>query len=248
MRRIALVTDFGTRDPYVAAVKGVIAARTNAPVLDLTHDIERHDIFQVAWFLRAIVRYWPQDTIFMVVVDPGVGTSRRILALESDGKIFLAPDNGALTFIEGRVWSVENESLFLPDSSTTFHGRDRFAPVAAALANGLSINELGRRITDPVRLDYTAPCYAADRVTGSIVAIDRFGNAITDIEAARLPFSAYEVRVGDTKITRQSTTYSGAEPFTIVGSTGCIEVSIAGEGAATLLHLRRGDPLVVVPA
>jgi len=138
MRRIALVTDFGTRDPYVAAVKGVIAARTNAPLLDLTHDIEPFDVFQVAWFLRAIVRYWPPDTIFMVVVDPGVGTSRRILALESDGRIFLAPDNGALTFVEGRVWSVENESLFLPGGSTTFHGRDRFAPVAAALANGLS--------------------------------------------------------------------------------------------------------------
>jgi S-adenosylmethionine hydrolase len=158
MRRIALVTDFGTRDPYVAAVKGVIAARTNAPLLDLTHEIEPFDVFQVAWFLRAIVRYWPPDTIFMVVVDPGVGTSRRILALESDGRIFLAPDNGTLTFIEGRVWSVENESLFLPGGSTTFHGRDRFAPVAAALANGLSINELGRRITDPIRLEYTPPC------------------------------------------------------------------------------------------
>ena len=247
MRRIALVTDFGTRDPYVAAVKGVIAARTNAPVLDLTHDIEPFDVFQVAWFLRAIVRYWPQDTIFLVVVDPGVGTSRRILALETDGRIFLAPDNGALTFIDGRVWSVENESLFLPGGSTTFHGRDRFAPVAAALANGLSINELGRRITDPVRLTYTPPCYSADRVSGTIVAIDRFGNAITDIEAARLPFSTFEVRVADTKVARQSTTYSGSEPFTIVGSTGCIEVSIAGESAATLLHLRRGDPMVIVP-
>jgi S-adenosyl-L-methionine hydrolase (adenosine-forming) len=248
MRRIALVTDFGTRDPYVAAVKGVIAARTNAPVLDLTHDIEPLDVFQAAWFLRAIVRYWPPDTIFMVVVDPGVGTARRILALESDGRTYLAPDNGALTFIEGRVWSVENESLFLPGSSTTFHGRDRFAPVAAALANGFSINELGRRITDPIRLKYTPPCYSADRVSGTIVAIDRFGNAISDIEAARLPFSTFEVRVGDTKITRQSKTYSGAEPFTIVGSTECIEVSMAGESAATLLHLRRGDPLMVVPA
>ena len=247
MRRIALVTDFGTRDPYVAAVKGVIAARTNAAVMDLTHDIEPFDVFQAAWFLRAIVRYWPPDTIFMVVVDPGVGSSRRILALESDGRVFLAPDNGTLTFVEGRVWSVENESLFLPGSSTTFQGRDRFAPVAAALANGLSINELGQRITDPVRLEYAPPCYSADGVSGTIVAIDRFGNAITDIEAARLPFPTFEARVGETKITRQSTTYSGSEPFTIAGSTGCIEVSIAGESAATLLHLRRGDLLMVVP-
>ena len=248
MRRIALVTDFGTRDPYVAAVKGVIAARTNAPLPDLSHDIEPFDVFQVAWFLRAILRFWTADTIFRIVVDPGVGTSRRILALESDGRIFLAPDNGALTFLEGRVYSVENESLFLPGGSTTFHGRDRFAPVAAALANGLSINELGRRISDPVRLEYTPPCYSAGRVTGTIVAIDRFGNAITDIEAARLPFSTFEVRAGQTKITRRSNTYSGSEPFTIVGSTGCIEISKAGEGAATLLHLRRGDPLVIVPA
>ncbi len=245
--RIALITDFGMQDPYVAAVKGVIAARTDAPIIDLTHEIEPFDVFQAAWFLRAIVRYWPEATIFMVVVDPGVGSSRRILAAQSKGRMFLGPDNGVLTFIEGEARAVEKDSLFLPDGSTTFHGRDRFAPVAAALANGFPFQDLGPLVKDPVRLDYTEPRYNGERVNGTIVAIDRFGNAITDVEAARIPFSRFQLRVGDTTITRRSTTYSEDGPFMIVGSTACIELSVAGGSAAALLQLRRGDRVSVIP-
>jgi S-adenosylmethionine hydrolase len=246
--RIALITDFGMRDPYVAAVKGVIAARTAVPIIDLTHEIEPFDVFQAAWFLRAIVRYWPEGTIFVVVVDPGVGTSRRILALQSEGKMFLAPDNGVLTFVEGEARAVEKDSLFLPGDSTTFHGRDRFAPVASALANGFPFEDLGPPIKDPVRLDYTEPRYNGERIAGTIVAIDRFGNAITDVEAARIQFSRFQLRVGDAVIARRSTTYSEDGPFMIVGSTGCIELSVAGGSAATLLQLRRGDRVSVIPA
>ena len=245
--RIALITDFGMQDPYVAAVKGVISARTDAPIIDLSHEIEPFDIFQAAWFLPGIVRYWPQATIFMVVVDPGVGTSRRILALRSEGKVFLAPDNGVLTFIEGEARAVEKESLFLPGGGTTFHGRDRFAPVAAALANNFPFDDLGPLIMDRVRLDYTEPCYSGERVTGTIVSIDRFGNAITDVEAARIPFSRFQLRVGDATIARRSTTYSEDGSFMIVGSTGCIELSVAGGSAAALLQLRRGDRVSVIP-
>src|ERR1051326_3610840 len=130
MATIALLTDFGTRDPYVAAVKGVIAARCDARIEDLTHDIAPFDVFGAAWFLRSVVEYWPAGTIFVVVVDPGVGTARRIVAAEADRRVFLAPDNGVLSFITASAISVENESFFLPNGSSTVHGREPFAPGA----------------------------------------------------------------------------------------------------------------------
>jgi len=136
------------------------------------------------------VPYWPEGTVFLAVVDPGVGTSRRILAAEENGRFFVAPDNGLLTFVAGeKVISVEDESLFLPNGSNTFHGRDRFAPVAAAIARGRRIETLGRDTGAIVRLDYTPPRYERDRVDGTIVAVDRFGNLITDIERARIGFT-----------------------------------------------------------
>jgi len=246
MRRVALITDFGTRDPYVAAMKGVIASRTEAPMVDCTHEIAPFDVWQAAFYIRAIARYWPDGTIFTVVVDPGVGTSRRIVAIDSAGQIFLAPDNGVLTFVIGIAHSVENASLFLPNGSTTFHGRDRFAPVAAALANGLSIEQLGPRVEDLVRIDYRPPAYDRRRVEGTIVAIDRFGNLITDIERVRIPFASFAMQSPD--IARISTTYSGDGPFLIIGSTGCVEISVAGASAADRLQLKRGDRVTLVPA
>ena len=248
MRRIALITDFGTCDPYAAAVKGVISSRTDAPILDCSQEIEPFDVWHTAFFLRAIEPYWPAETIFVVVVDPGVGTARRIVAVDSKERIFLAPDNGALHFIAGKAHSVENESLFLPDGSTTFHGRDRFAPVAAALANGLPVEQLGPRIDDRVRLDYQPPSYNEREARGMIVMVDRFGNAITDLERERIPFARFMLRAGDRVISRVATSYGGEGAFLIIGSTGCFEISIAGGSAAAQLQLRRGDRVTVVPA
>lgn len=245
---IALLTDFGLRDPYVAAMKGVLAARTQVPVVDLTHDIAPHDVFEAAWFLRAIIDYWPAGTIFVCVVDPGVGTARRIVAVENGGRNFLAPDNGLLTFVDGPARSVENEALFLPNGSTTFHGRDRFAPVAAALANGLALAVLGPEIETRVRLDYREPSYGDDVVRGTVVGVDRFGNLITDIEAARIPFTRFSVRIGGHVIDRLETTYSGEGPFAIVGSTGHVELSVAGSSAAKQLHVGRLDRIEVWPS
>jgi S-adenosylmethionine hydrolase len=231
-------------------MKGVIASRCQAPIVDLTHEIAPCDVWEAAFFLRDVVAYWPEGTIFVCVVDPGVGTSRRILAVESEGRIFLAPDNGLLHFVApaasaaglgGRMFSVTNESFFLPHGSNTFHGRDRFAPVAAAIANGARIDELGPRVDDRVLLDYEH---------GTIVRIDRFGNCITDIVPPPTPFAVVvrglridNVRIGDVR-----TTYGGAEAFAIVGSTGCIELSVANASAATLLQLSRGDRVTIVPA
>ena len=228
-------------------MKGVIVSRCDAAIHDLTHAIAPQDVFEAAWFLRTVERWWPDGTIFVCVVDPGVGTSRRIIAIENEDRLFLAPDNGLLTFISGTAVSVENESFFLPNGSTTFHGRDRFAPVAAAIANGTALDDLGPRIDDIVRLDYARPVYA-DTITGTIVTIDRFGNAITDIERARIPFASFALRTGDTMIAKLAKTYESREPFLIEGSTGMIEISIGGASAADVLHLRRGDPVEIIPS
>ena len=128
-----------------------------------------------------------------------------------------------------------NETLFLPDGSTTFHGRDRFAPVAAALANGMPIETLGARIGDRVPLDYTP---------GAIIRIDRFGNCVTDLLPPAMPFA---LRAGDHRIDEMRTTYTGEGPFLVIGSTGCIEISVANGSAASLLQLRRGDRVAIIP-
>lgn len=241
MRRIALLTDFGTRDPYVAAMKGVLALRTDAPVIDLTHDIAPFDVLEGAWFLSTVVPYWPEGTIFVCVVDPGVGTARRIVAVENEGRVFLAPDNGLLSFvIRAAGYSVENSALFLPHGSTTFHGRDRFAPVAAALANGMPLADVGPRIESIVTLDYEAPHYG-EQVRGTVVAIDRFGNVITDIEGARVPFPKFAMHIGTHTVARLEENYGDAAPgpFLIVGSTGHLELSIANASAAEQLDVQR---------
>ena len=149
--------------------------------------------------------------------------------------MFLAPDNGLLHFIDGNAYDVTNESHFLPDGSTTFHGRDRFAPVAAALANGTSIEDLGARIDDREPLDYTP---------GAIIRIDRFGNCVTDLIPLPAPFA---VIAGDQRIDEIRSTYTGDGPFLIIGSTGCLEISVANGNAASLLHFRRRDRVTIIP-
>ena len=251
MSIIALLTDFGLRDPYVAAMKGVIASRCDARIEDLSHEVAPFDVWSGAFFLRDVVPYWPAGTIFVAVIDPGVGTSRRILAIEHDGRTFLAPDNGVLSLVAGPpAVSVENDALFLPDGSATFHGRDRFAPVAAALARGTPLHELGPRVDAMVMLDYAPPSYDCARAEGTIVSVDRFGNLVTDIDAARLPFPRYAARAGARIIARVARAYgdAGDGAFLIVGSTGCIEISVANASAAALLQLSRGDRVTIVPA
>jgi S-adenosylmethionine hydrolase len=250
MRTIALLTDFGTRDPYVAAMKGVLASRANVPVIDLTHEIAPFDVLEAAWFLGTVVPYWPAGTIFVCVVDPGVGTSRRILASEEEGRIFLAPDNGLLTFVSPRrTHSVENATLFLPNGSNTFHGRDRFAPVAAALANGMPIEEVGPRIDRMAMLDYEPAAYSDDVVRGTVVAIDRFGNVITDVDASHVAFAPFAMRIGGHAIDRLESSYGDAAPgpFLIIGSNGRIEISIANASAAEELRVNRLQRVEVRP-
>lgn len=246
--QVCLLTDFGTRDPYVASMKGVIAARTDAAIVDLTHAIAPFDVFEAAWFLRTVVPYWPEPAIFVAVVDPGVGSDRKIVAARAGQRIFLAPDNGVLSLIADRdteLRSVENADLFLAAASTTFHGRDRFAPVAAALANGLALSAVGPSLPEIVRLRYDPPSYESDHVRGSIVAIDRFGNLITDIERGRVAFDDFELIARGLTIDRVERNYADAQPgpFMIVGSSGCLEISVANGSAAERLGIARLDPV-----
>ncbi|MGZ8868613.1 MAG: SAM hydrolase/SAM-dependent halogenase family protein, partial [Thermoanaerobaculia bacterium] len=202
------------------------------------------------WFLRTVVPFWPEGTIFVCVVDPGVGTDRKIVAARADGKFFLAPDNGLLTFVTPEeTRSVENAGLFLPSDSTTFHGRDRFAPVAAALANGLALGDVGPAMGSLAKLNYRAPEYSETVVRGTVVGVDRFGNLITDIERSRLPFDSFELQARSITIERIERHYAGAEPgpFLIVGSTGLIEISVANGSAADRLGIRRLDRITIQP-
>ena len=240
---IALLTDFGTRDPYVAAMKGAILSRCEAAIHDLTHEIPPHDVRAAAYFLREVASSWPAGTIFCCVVDPGVGSARRVLAIESDGRVFLAPDNGLLTFVDGEAHEVHGDAADRAPELTLF------APAAAALANGARAADLGPRIERRVVLADDGPCYSCDRVEGTIAAVDRFGNCITDIEMARIVFPRFALRAGSRTIERLARSYAeaGEGPFLIAGSTGRLEISVANGSAATLLQLSRGDCVTLIP-
>jgi S-adenosyl-L-methionine hydrolase (adenosine-forming) len=255
MAVIALLTDFGAADPYVAAMKAVIVSRCDASVIDLTHEIAPFDVFGAGWFLRTVTPHFSGETarpvVFVSVVDPGVGSPRRILLAVRKHHFYLAPDNGLLSLLpwsDWRMFSVENGAYFLPGGSMTFHGRDRFSPVAAALARGAAPEEMGPRI-DPesiARLPYEQPSYGPDRAKGTVVAIDRFGNVVTDVESARIPGAA-RVEVGPEIITARATSYSeiSAGAFFLTGSSGTIEVSVARGSAAEMLHVARFDRVEV---
>lgn len=259
---VALLTDFGTKDPYVAAMKGVVVSRCHAQIIDLSHEISPFDPFEAGWFLRMVRPAFLSGTEFVervvvvAVVDPGVGTSRRILAALDDGCFYLAPDNGLLGLSlssRATLVSVENETLFLPEGSTTFHGRDRFAPVAAALAEGLvDLDDLGPGIerSDTVQFDYREPVENETGITGSVIAIDRFGNIVTDIDATSIEASrAYEISLGPHLISDERKTYGGGsetEPFAIVGSRGTIEISVNRGSAAERLQSERLDEVRLI--
>jgi S-adenosyl-L-methionine hydrolase (adenosine-forming) len=257
MAVVSLLTDFGARDPYVAAMKGVIASRCSAAIIDLTHEIAPFDVFEAGWFLRSVApqftgeRETARPAVFVAVVDPGVGSGRRILLAERGHHRYLAPDNGLLSLLPRRIermYSVENRAFFLPGESTTFHGRDRFAPVAAALASGTPAAEFGPAI-DPgsiEKLPYEPPSYDTSPVIGTVVSVDRFGNLITDIEAGRLPAVGHVV-LGRHTVTRGATHYAEVVdgPFFLTGSAGTLEVSLPRGSAAEMLQIARFERVEV---
>ncbi|HTG35154.1 MAG TPA: SAM-dependent chlorinase/fluorinase [Thermoanaerobaculia bacterium] len=188
---LALLTDFGTADYYVAAVKGtLLRLAPGTTLVDVSHEVLPGDVETAAFLLAAAASSFPDGTVHLAVVDPGVGSGRRMLAVRTAAAFFVAPDNGLLTpfFSDtAAVRAIERADLFLPSPGQTFHGRDRFAPAAAFLLRGERFEELGPEVGDPVRLPAPPPQRHAAQLTGRVIHVDRYGNLITDIPAGWLP-------------------------------------------------------------
>lgn len=260
MSTIALLSDFGTRDHYVACMKGVILQiNPKVTLVDVSHDIGSQDLFHGAFVLRQALPYFPNDTIFVAVVDPGVGTNRRILAARYSGRVIIAPDNGLLTLVhrdaelqELRV--VENRRFFAAQISSTFHGRDILAPVAAHLSRGVPLEQLGP-LAQRIEILNTAKAihHPDGSIQGQITLIDRFGNLISnistlDLSAARSPRRGgpHVVWLGDREIGPIYATYGEVgkgQPLALVGSSQLLEVSVNAGDAARQLEARVGTPV-----
>jgi S-adenosylmethionine hydrolase len=257
MAVIALTTDFGLTDPYVGIVKGVLATRApGATVIDLTHGIPPQDVLAGALVLRHAAPYFPPGTIHLAVVDPGVGGTRRPICIETDTALFVAPDNGLCSLAAPpertrRVVHLTDERFFLAPRSTTFHGRDVFAPVAAALATGTPPEALGPPVSDPVRIAVPPVETEPGRLRGAVLYVDRFGNLVTNIEAARLaafPRRAVSTTIGGVQVRGIATAYADVERgalLAVIGSWGLLEIARRDGSAAGALGVGVGAPVVV---
>jgi S-adenosylmethionine hydrolase len=259
---ISLLTDFGTIDAYVGVMKGVIyGINPQAGIVDLSHEIEPQCVMEAALMLNSAYRYFPRGTIHLTVVDPGVGTERRAICLLADGHFFVAPDNGLVTLVykgarSRRVVEITNSDYFLKPVSSTFHGRDIFAPVAAYLSKGVKPEEFGRKIKTIELIDIPGPrLISGKRLIGQVIHVDRFGNLITDIPVARLinltGFKQQHVRIKikSRTIYGISTTYSQRERgelLAIFGSSGFLEISANLSNAQKILVASLNDPVEVV--
>ena len=257
---ISLTTDFGLTDPYVGQMKGAILQRNPAvQLVDLSHAISRQDIIGAAIILHSSYVFFPAATVHLVVVDPGVGSERRILAAEGDGHFFIAPDNGIFSLllrdrIINRVFLVEQCALFAEKVSSTFHGRDIMGPVAAALAGGLALAEVGPEIhsSSCVRLNVPIARISETGVQGEVLQVDRFGNIRTTIRRLDLQHVAHShqcrVQIQGVEIGSLSTTYAEAMPgelLALFDSADYLEIAVNRGSAAELIQCRIGDPVHV---
>ena len=255
---VALLTDFGTRDHYVGAMKGVVLGICpEATVVDITHDVPAHDVLTAGLELAACYKYFPSGTIFLVVVDPGVGSARRGLAADIGEYRFVAPDNGVLTAVfqdvpPKRVVELTERRYARPTVSRTFEGRDRFAPGAAWLAKGIRLPALGRPLGDYRQLDIPRPTAAGGRIDGEVLRVDRFGNLVTNIDQKafdRLALAgSIRIEVGSEEIGRLVQTYADIrddEVCALFGSTDHLEFAANSTSAAERLSVDRGAPVVV---
>ncbi len=252
---ITLLTDFGTADHFVGVIKGVIATIAPATaVIDITHEVPPYAIHQGAFLLEQSWRYFPKGTIHIAIVDPGVGSDRRPILIEAEGHYFLGPDNGLFSFIlatdKPKARHLNQPGYWLPGPSTTFHGRDIFAPVAAHLATGTKPAKLGEIIKDPMRSPALAPTRHSRRChVGAVLHVDRFGNLITNFPTSQfdtLRNRPFTMTVGMNQIELYASTYANCPPgelCVIPGSSGFWEVSIANESAAKQTGLIPGSPL-----
>ena len=255
---IALLTDFGTRDHYAGTMKGVaLGICPDASFVDITHEIAPHDVLGGALELAASYKYFPTGTIFLVVVDPGVGSSRSPLAAEAGGYRFVAPDNGVLTLAfkdaaPRRVVELTERRYARPTVSRTFEGRDRFAPAAAWLAKGIDLSGLGRVLTSWHMLDVPEPMVADTKIQGEVLRVDRFGNLVTNVDRRTFERFAgggrFEIVAGTHAVDRVVATYAEELPGAVCalfGSSDHLEVAVNGASAAERLALGRGGRVTI---
>jgi len=258
---VAFLTDFGTRDHYAGVMKGVVLSICpDVTVVDVTHDLPPHDLTAAAYELAATFRYFPSGTIFVTVVDPGVGSSRRGLAVEAGDWKFVAPDNGVLTMVlremaPKKAIELTERRYARPTISRTFEGRDRFAPAAAWLAKGINITALGRPAHDLVQLDLPVVEETRESISGAIVRVDRFGNAITNIDRKAFDRLAagrtVVIEAAGTPIARLVATYAEIAPgdvCALFGSTDHLEFASQSGSAAELRDLAFGTLVRVIRA
>ncbi len=253
---LTLLTDFGTADYYLAAVKGtVLRLAPGTELVDISHEVPPGDLETAAFLLAAAAPAFPRGTVHLAVVDPGVGSDRRILAARTPDGWFLAPDNGLLTpVLDGAsaIRSVEKSDLFLSGPGQTFHGRDRFAPVAAWLLRGepeSQWNQLGPEIGDPQQLPSPPPRREPGRISGRVVHIDRYGNLVTNLPAAWLPPGPCRAEVAGRTIRRRASHYAeipAGEAALLPGSLGTVELSLNGDDLARRWSVPRGDAVEIL--
>lgn len=256
---IALLTDFGVRDPFVGVMKGVILANfPHARLVDLTHEIEPQDVEAGAFALEGAWRYFAEGTVFVAVVDPGVGSRREVVYGLREGRLFLAPDNGLLSYVirqDDPLYRLDVERFSLPERSTTFHGRDIFAPAAGRLAMGYPPEHAGSPAERMVRLEHPRPALDRDgSLRGEVVSIDRFGNAVSTIAREDLrafgggSLDGLEVTIGNRSVGRILRHYAEGkegEALALVNSLGHLEVAVRGGSAAAILSIERRAPVSV---
>lgn len=255
---VAFLSDFGTRDHYAGALKAVVlGVCPDATLVDIGHDIPAHDVMAGALELAACYRYFPRGTVFLVVVDPGVGSSRRGIAADTGDFKFVAPDNGVLSVVfretpPTKVVELTERKYSLPSVSRTFEGRDRFAPAAGWLAKGIPLSSFGRAVSDARVLELPRPLADGAQIRGEVVRVDRFGNLITNIDRRMFEqlamLGAIVVRAGGHDIGRVVATYADApsgEPCALFGSTDHLEIAVHAGDAAAQLQLSRGAGVTV---
>ena len=264
MSIITLLTDFGADDEYVGLMKGVVLTiNPDATIIDITHHIGPQDIVQAAYTINSTYPYFPAGTIHLIVVDPGVGTERAILAVKANHQFFLAPDNGVLTLLLNEdngasIIRVTNSNYFLNSVSHTFHGRDIFSPVGAHISRGVNLKALGTEtdLSHVVRLkDLHAQIDQNGALIGRVVSIDNFGNLITNIDAGMLAHShktssaaITRVSIGGHVVNGLSTTYGNVDsntPAALIGSRGYLEIAVNGGSAAQYFNISKGDVVQV---
>ncbi len=261
-RIVTLLTDFGLQDHFVASMKGVLLGlNPDLTLVDITHLVPPQDIRTGAFLLSQAYACFPSGTIHLIVVDPGVGTERRVLAATAGGHCFVAPDNGILSFVQKaeenfQAYEVTADHYYRKPVSNTFHGRDVFAPVAAWISRDIPMRQLGNKLDEPVLMKIPEPARVKEGlIQAAIMAVDRYGNLITNLTPGHLPefdparTLPFRILAGKKEITTYHKNYGEAkqgEIFIIEGSTGYIEISMRGVSAAATLGLRTGNPIGIV--